>query len=90
MKHGIATIQVQYQILTPVDAYVESQLAERLSKGTVLFDIERGRITSLEQDVDKRFLGFAGATSSMHYLSRMTEKLLDKREDVAAARDRRQ
>ena len=28
VQHGIATFSVEYQILTPVDAYAESQLVE--------------------------------------------------------------
>jgi hypothetical protein len=72
---GIATIAVAYQILSPIDAAIESQLVQRLMKGTVLFDIERGRIESQQYEIDKRILGFAGPTSSMHYVMRMEEKL---------------
>ena len=46
-------------------------------KGTVRFDIAKGRILSQEYEVDKRVLGFAGATSSMHYLMQMKEELAD-------------
>ena len=49
VKAGIAVISVDYQILTPVDPYVKSQLVERLTAGTVRFDIERGRIVAEEQ-----------------------------------------
>jgi hypothetical protein len=70
-------IDVQYQILTPVDAFVRSQLIERLTEGTVRFDIERGRIIEQEHNVDKRVLGFAGEASSMHFVARLHEKLLN-------------
>ena len=73
---GIATIEVTYQVLTPVDPYVESQLVQRLMDGEVKFDIKAGRVVSQQMDIDKRILGFAGPTSSMHYIVRMEEKLI--------------
>jgi hypothetical protein len=74
---GIATIEVTYQVLSPIDAKIESQLVQRLMKGTVRFDIEQGRIASQLFEVDKRVLGFAGPTSSMHYVMRMEEKFTE-------------
>ena len=46
-------------------------------KGTVRFDVDKGRILSQEYEVDKRVLGFAGPTSSMHYVMQMEEELAD-------------
>jgi len=83
VKSGVATITVEYQILTPVDAFVESQLVERLSKGTVRFDVEQGRVLSKQMVVDRRILGFAGEVSSMHYVSRLEERLLKPDEQLA-------
>lgn len=80
---GIATIDVVYQVLSPVDAHIESQLLQRLMKGTVQFDIATGRVIAQEMEVDKQILGFAGPTSSMHYVMRMEEKLLDPASEVA-------
>ena len=76
VKNGIAVIDVEYQILTPVDPYVRAQLVERLTDGTVRFDIDQGRIVQQEHNVDKRILGFAGKASSMHFVSRLQERLL--------------
>lgn len=76
VENGVATIAVDYQVLSPVDAHIESQLVQRLMDGEVRFDIEAGRVVSQKMDVDKRILGFAGPTSSMSYLMRMEEKLL--------------
>jgi len=84
VANGVATIDVEYQILTPVDAYVRSQLIERLTEGAVRFDIDRGRVIQLEHNVDKRVLGFAGKASSMHFVARLQERLLDP---AAADRD---
>jgi hypothetical protein len=85
VKSGVAVIDVEYQILTPVEPYVRAQLIERLTKGTVRFDLERGRILEQEHNVDNRVLGFAGTASSMHYVSRLQEKLLPTTSEVAQA-----
>jgi hypothetical protein len=84
VKNGLAVIDVEYQILTPVEPYVRAQLVERLTKGTVRFDIEHGRILEQEHNVDNRILGFAGKASSMHYVSRLTERLV--KEDRIASK----
>lgn len=78
VEAGVAVIEVDYQILTPVDAFVKSQLVERLTSGVVRFDIERGRIISQRHEVDERILGFAGKASSMHFVARLEERLLEK------------
>ncbi|QDT00502.1 hypothetical protein [Adhaeretor mobilis] len=76
VKSGVATIEVTYQVLTPIDPFVKSQLLERMTKGTVRFDIAEGRVLSQRHEVDRRVLGFAGKTSSMHFVSRLEEKLI--------------
>jgi hypothetical protein len=82
LQNGIATISLSSQVLTPVkDAQIEVQLVQRLPQGTVDFDIELGRVRSMQLDIDQRVLGFSGAASSMHCVSRITEKLLS---DAAA------
>lgn len=83
VKSGIATIKVEYQILSPVSAYIESQLVQKLTKGTVRFDINAGRIVSQRYDADRRVIGFSGKASSMHYVSRFEERLLKTGERVA-------
>jgi len=83
---GIATIEVTYQVLSPIDAYVEYQLVQRLMHGEVRFDIDAGRVVAQQMDIDKRILGFAGPTSSTHYIMRMEEKLLNTDPKVAGKR----
>jgi hypothetical protein len=83
VKAGIAKINVQYQILSPVSAYIESQLVQKLTKGTVRFDIDAGRIVSQRYDADRRVIGFSGKASSMHFVSRFEERLLTPSERVA-------
>lgn len=80
---GLATIEVTYQVLSPIDSYVEYQLLQRLTEGEVRFDIDAGRVVSQQMDTDKRILGFAGPTSSTHYIMRMEEKLLKPPSKVA-------
>jgi len=76
VESGIATISIDYQVLSPIDAHIESQIVQRLLDGEARFDIEAGRIVGQRMEFDKRILGFAGATSSMHYVVRMEEKLV--------------
>jgi hypothetical protein len=83
VANGIATIEVSYQVLSPIDAHVECQLVQRLMEGEVRFDIKAGRVVSQQMDIDKRILGFAGPTSSMQYIMRMEEKLLAPGSKVA-------
>lgn len=75
---GVATIKAVHQVLSPVTPPMEAQLAQRLMAGTIKFDLEAGRILSQKMEVDKRVLGFAGQTSSMHYRMQMQERLVDK------------
>jgi hypothetical protein len=86
---GVATIKVETQILTPVtDAKIRSQLIQRLSAGTIRFDIDAGRLISKQLDWDENVLGFSGPESNMKYLARFTEQLLDeeKVKEIANAR----
>lgn len=83
VKSGVATIEVTYQVLTPVEPFIESQLLERMTKGTVRFDIAQGRVISQKHEVDRRVLGFAGKTSSMHFVSRLEERLIQDGKKVA-------
>lgn len=77
---GVATISVVTQVLTPVsDPKLESQLVQRLQKGTIKFDVDAGRLIRKQMDLDESVLGFAGADSSMQYLARLTEEPLKER-----------
>jgi len=84
VEAGIASIKVDYQVLTPISPYVESQLVQRMAKGLVRFDIERGRVVSQVLDINRRVLGFSGGPSSMHYVSRYEERLLKPGERLAS------
>lgn len=76
VKSGIATIQVQTQVITPVtDPKIEAQLVQQLTNGTIKFDIDAGRIVSKRMDWDETVVGFSGADSLMEYLARFTEEV---------------
>jgi len=83
VSNGIATIEVTYQVLSPIDARIESQLVQRLMEGEVRFDMKSGRIIGQQMDIDKRILGFAGPTSSMQFIMRMEEELLKSEPKIA-------
>lgn len=72
---GVATIRVDTHPLTPSnDANVDSQLMQQLSKGTIKFDIDNGRLISKQLDWDEDVVGFRGAESSLKYSARFTEE----------------
>jgi hypothetical protein len=74
---GVATISVVTQILTPVNnPKIQSQLVQRMTQGTIRFDIDAGRVLSQKLELDERVLGFQGPESSLHYLGRFTEEYL--------------
>lgn len=75
VESGVAVIDVDFQVLSPTTPEIDGQLAHRLSKGTVRFDVKAGRVLERRLDVDQRVLGFAGPSSSMHLVTRMHEKL---------------
>ena len=75
VQTGVASIKVETQVLTPVDdPQLQSQLIQRMQKGTVKFDIEAGRIINRQMDLDETVLGFSGPDSSMQYLARYSEE----------------
>lgn len=85
VKSGVARIEVVNAILTPVrDPSVEAQLVQYQSRGYVRFDVDAGRVLEQQVDLDKRIVGFRGPASSLHYLSRFTEKFEPAQSKLAA------
>jgi hypothetical protein len=84
VENGVATIAVATTVLTPVnDPKLQSQLVQRLQKGTIKFDIDAGRLIHKQLDIDQEVFGFSGADSHMQYLARFTEEPV--KEDVRSA-----
>ncbi len=81
---GVAVIESRFQVVSPTTPQIDAQLAHRVATGTVRFDIDAGRIISQRLDVDRRVLGFAGPSSSMHLVTRMTEELANAPAEVAS------
>jgi hypothetical protein len=81
---GVATITMEAQPLTPVfDPAIEAQLIQQLSKGTIKFDIDNGRILSKHLDWSENVVGFRGAESAMRYDATWSEELLPSSSRVA-------
>lgn len=86
VKHGVATIEVDNQVLSPVnDPTMDAQLVQSETTGKIRFDIDAGRILSQLSDGDKSVVGFQGEASSLHYVTRFTEKLMpdEKKQKLA-------
>lgn len=84
VANDVATIKVDAQILTPIsDPTIEAQLIQRLSEGHMRFDIAAGRIIDQQLDLNRHVINFSGPSSSMHYLTRFTEKTLAADAEVA-------
>ncbi len=64
-------------ILPPLsDPEIRSQVIQQLGRGTVRFDLKTGKVLEQTSEVDERVIGFRGAESSIHFLSKFTEELL--------------
>jgi hypothetical protein len=86
VENGIAVISVQ-TVLPPVnDPRIRAQLIQRMTKGTIRFDIQAGRMLSQHTDLDEQVIGFSGPNSSLQYLGRFSEELID--DSTQAAGDR--
>lgn len=64
-------------ILPPLsDPEIRSQVIQQLGRGKVHFDLKTGKVLKQVSEVDERVIGFRGAESSIHFLSKFTEELL--------------
>lgn len=86
VEAGVATINVATQVLTPVnDPKLQSQIVQRLQKGTIKFDVDAGRLLHKQFDIDQEVFGFSGAESHMQYLARFTEESANEEKSAKAA-----
>jgi hypothetical protein len=85
---GVATIHVQTQVLTPIHSpAIEAKLVKWLTEGNLKLDLDAGRVLSLELNLDKTVMGFAGPNSRMEYLARRTETLLPSQQQTAQRKE---
>lgn len=84
VETGVATIGIKTEVLTPIDdPKVHAQLVQRLTQGSVKFDLDAGRLISRQMDLDETVIGFSGPDSVMQYLARLTDELLPANAVVA-------
>ncbi|TWT99762.1 hypothetical protein Pla108_07050 [Botrimarina colliarenosi] len=81
---GVATIATEFLVLSPTTPEIDGQMAHRMVKGEIRFDMDRGRVLTQRLNVDRRVLGFAGASSSMHLVTRLEEALQPAPTEVAS------
>lgn len=78
VKDDVAQIAIHTEVLTPVhDQKVKAQLVQQLVKGTVHFDMAKGRLASQQMEWDETIVNFTGADSLMQYVARFTEELAE-------------
>jgi len=75
VEDGIAVIEVQTQVLTPIHSpEIEVQVIQRTTKGTIHFDIAKGRVIKKVVDLNRRVVDFSGPGSLMHYMAKFSEQ----------------
>jgi hypothetical protein len=83
---GIALISVQ-TVLPPInDPRIRAQLIQRMTKGTIRFDIKAGRVLSQRTDLDEQVIGFSGPNSSLQYVGRFSEELIPDQSQASGER----
>lgn len=76
VEGSLATISLKTVVLSPLhDPAEESQLVRKTPKGTVVFDLARGVVTSRTYEVDKVIVGFSGPDSKVHTINTRKEQL---------------
>ena len=89
VKTDIATIAVRTEVLTPVrDPRIESQLVQKMIRGAIRFDVQKGCLRSKTIEWNEHVVGFQGADSNMRYQASFSEQLLPAR--LATVRRTRQ
>jgi len=87
VDHGVATILLETTIVTPNnDPTIDAQLIQQVVDGTIRFDIKLGRVISQQTDIDKHVVGFQGDSSSLHYVTRFTERLTNEEGALAGVK----
>jgi len=80
VEGSIATIKLNTGLITPInDPQIEVQLIQRSPAGTIKFDLEQGRIVSMDTVVNQTVLGAFGPKSLMSAVTNSKEKLLPTR-----------
>ena len=74
VENGIATISFDTQLLTPIESpTIKSQLMQKMSRGSIKFDISKGKLVGRDIDWQSTVQGFEGADSIINYNARYHE-----------------
>jgi hypothetical protein len=85
VKGNLATISISTRILSPIrDPKIRTQLIQRTPKVTVVFDLDRGVIVEKTMTINKRQIGGITENSSMHVVSKRTERLVIPTQETAS------
>ncbi len=77
VKSNNAYISFKTEVLTPIESEkIRSQIMQQMTRGYLVFDIDRGYPIRKEIEWDEKVQGFEGPDSLLEYLGRMTERLI--------------
>ncbi len=77
VKDQNAYIRFRTEVLTPVTSEkIRSTIMQKMTKGIVVFDMERGCPILQRMEWDEKAQGFEGPDSYLKYVARMSEKII--------------
>jgi hypothetical protein len=77
VKSNNAYISFKTEVLTPIESEkIRSQIMQQMTRGYLVFDIDRGYPIRKEVEWDEKVQGFEGPDSLLEYLGRMSERLV--------------
>lgn len=77
VKDQNAYIRFRTEVLTPVTSEkIRSTIMQKMTKGIVVFDMERGYPVLQRMEWDEKAQGFEGPDSYLKYVARLTEKII--------------
>ena len=72
-----AYISFRTEVLTPIESEkVKSQIMQQMTKGYIVFDLNRGLPVRKEVEWDEKVIGYEGPDSYLNYVGKLTEKLV--------------
>ncbi len=84
VKDQRATIKMRTALITPIrDGQILGQLIQMTPSGTIVFDLEHGRIVSRTLAIDKTEVGVIGGNGSMQAKSKRVECWIDPAKEKA-------
>ena len=87
VKSNNAYISFKTEVLTPIESEkIRSQIMQQMTRGYLVFDIDRGYPIRKEVEWDEKVQGFEGPDSLLEYLGRMTERLVTDNDTAKVTR----